>query len=79
MPEVGSQVLKFRNSLFYLRRVGETGSHAPPDPRHAAWRRQLTRQLHDHGRTIVGVEERQGEGAAIAFQTQRRSIPAKNQ
>jgi hypothetical protein len=41
MPEVGGQVLKFRHSLFYFRRVGETGSHAPPDPSHAAWRRQL--------------------------------------
>ena len=39
MPEVRGQVSKFRHSLFYLRRVSETGSHAPPDPSHAAWRR----------------------------------------
>ena len=28
MPQVGCQVLKFRHSLFYFRRVGETGSDA---------------------------------------------------
>jgi hypothetical protein len=41
MPEVGSQLLKFRHSLFYFRRVSETGSDASPDLDHAAWRRQL--------------------------------------
>jgi len=55
MPQVASQVLKFRHSLFCFHRVDETGSEAPHDPDHAAWRRQLTRQLHEHTRTIVGV------------------------
>jgi hypothetical protein len=77
MPEVGCQILKFRHSLFYFRRVGETGSDAPPDPSHAARRRQRTRQLRDQRRIIiVCAEECQGDGAAIAFQTQRRSSPA---
>jgi len=56
MPQVGSQVLKFRHLLFYFRRVGETGSDAPPDPGHAARRRQLTRQLRDHRRIFVIID-----------------------
>jgi len=52
MPQVGSQVLKFRHSLFYFRRIGETGSDAPPDPGRAARRRQLTRQLRDYRRIL---------------------------
>jgi hypothetical protein len=61
MTQVGSQVLKFRHSLFYFPWVGETGSHAPPYPGHAARRGQLARQLRDHMCVIVCVEERQGE------------------
>jgi hypothetical protein len=79
MPQVGCQVPKFRHSLFYFRRVGETGSDAPPDPGHAARRRQLTRQLRDHGRIIICVEERQGEGQPLPSRRSGDQVQHKNQ
>jgi hypothetical protein len=50
---------------FYFRGICETCPNAAPNPGHAARRRQLTRQLHDHRRIIVCVEERQGGGQPL--------------
>jgi hypothetical protein len=79
MPEVGGQVLKFRHSLFYFRRVGETGSHAPPDPSHGAWRRELAWQLRDYRRIIVCVEERQGNRHPSPSRRSGDQVQQKNQ
>lgn len=79
MAKVGSQVLKFGHSLFYFPRVGETGSHAPPNPGHAARRRQLARQLRDHRCVIVRVEERQGEREPLPSRCTGDQVEQKNQ
>ncbi|PYI73045.1 MAG: hypothetical protein DMF08_04550 [Verrucomicrobia bacterium] len=57
--QISEDATDFSEAPFYLRRICETCSDAPPNPSHAYWQREFLLQLCKNGRIVVRVEERQ--------------------
>jgi hypothetical protein len=76
---VGCQVLKFRHSLFYFRRVGETGSDAHQIQAMPLGGANCRDNYAITGALIVCVEERQGEGQPLPSRRSGDQVQHKNQ
>jgi len=67
--QVGDYVSKFCQTVFYFCGVGEAGADPPPNPSHAAGKRQLIFQGGDHTRIFVSVQE---------VERERQPLPCRN-
>jgi len=67
--QVGDYVSEFCQTPFYFCRVAKACADAPPDPGHAAGKRQLIFQSGNHARIFVSVQE---------VERERQPLPGRN-
>ena len=79
MLQMGSQVPKFRHSLFYFRRIGEACPHAPPYPRHAVWNSEFIFQFANDSSISISIEKGQRQSEPLWVGRHRDQIQQENQ
>ena len=67
--QVGDYVPEFCQTAFYFCGVCEAGADPPPNPSHAAWKRQLIFQRGNHTRIFISVQE---------VNRERQPLPGRN-
>ncbi|PYL41748.1 MAG: hypothetical protein DMF42_09550 [Verrucomicrobia bacterium] len=77
--QVGDYISEFRQTSFYFRRVGEASADAPPNPSHAAGKRQLIFQRSNHTCIFVRVQKVKGERQPLAGGNDCQDVEQENE